>query len=210
MRVKKHSLLRQQLFPLIALRIGLDHLVALFDEVFEVFGKIDAVHHPAETAVWRLKLNEIDHDRAIIAGLEMMFMLQTLKIAFYLFIHKNLKLLHLRDLRAKNAVLEKMSRPPGNGLILLDQPEPGAGNRLFAVFRHGMFMQINTPCKIEYPFRRCGNKGGQVDGRHTLADYNHPVKPGKTFLAKISPLNADYTNGILQTFARSSLSRTLM
>ena len=120
MRAKKLSLLRQQLFPLITLCIGLDYLVSLVDKAFEVIGKIDAVHQPAETAVWRFKLNEIDHDRAVIAGLKVMFVPEALKIAFYLFIHKELKLLHLRDLRAKNAVLEKMPRLPCYGLILLD------------------------------------------------------------------------------------------
>src|SRR5437773_10418503 len=153
-------------------------------------------------------MEQIDHNRSVVAWFEMMFMFHELKRTSGLFIDKQRRLLHIGDPYTQYPCLEKVFPLPGDGFVPSNKAKPCSSNGLVLVLSHGFFVQFNIATEIEHPFHGCLNKSCKMYQWHGI--WIMWVKLLFFFPGNKWPQNQFYEKGILTTFPCKSLVRTFI
>ena len=94
---------REEILPFIRLCKLLDGFIAVFDQPFHIFCEVKSIEPSAHGAIGRHRVDHVDHDSTVFAGLEMMLMFQYLKISLCLLIDKDHRLFHFGDLASQQS-----------------------------------------------------------------------------------------------------------
>lgn len=111
-------------------------------------------------------MNHVDHDGAVIHGLEMVFMIKAFKITFYHFIGEKNGPLHGADLSRKTAGSEKMPCFPGNCFVFIDQPADHTGYCFFIGLCGRDLVQVDAAAQVEDPFNGGADECGEMNFYH--------------------------------------------
>lgn len=86
------------MLPFIAFCVFLDHLVALFQQFFQIAGEVEVIDELAYAAVFGFEGKQVDHKRTIFDLFEMVFVFHAFEIAFFHFVGEGEGPVHVGDL----------------------------------------------------------------------------------------------------------------